>query len=52
MLVAINADSEPYTSHFDAGCGMAVDLISGESHDFGGGSTLPAYSAFFWKCEV
>lgn len=37
---------------FDAGCGMAVDLISGESHDFGGGSTLPAYSAFFWKCEV
>lgn len=52
VLVAINADSEPYTSHFDAGCGMAVDLISGESHDFGGGSTLPAYSAFFWKCEV
>ncbi|MFR6332257.1 MAG: alpha-amylase family glycosyl hydrolase, partial [Eisenbergiella sp.] len=52
VLVAINADSEPYTAHFDAGCGMAVDLISGESHDFGGGSTLPAYSAFFWKCEV
>ena len=52
VLVAINADSEPYMAHFDAGCGMAVDLISGESHDFGGGSTLPAYSAFFWKCEV
>ena len=26
VLVAINADSERYTAHFDAGCGMAVDL--------------------------
>ena len=51
MLVAINADSESYTAHFDAGCGMAVDLISGEKHDFGGGSELPPYSAFFWKME-
>ena len=51
VLVAINADSEPYTAHFDAGCGMAVDLITGKEHDFGGGSELPAYSAYFWKCE-
>lgn len=51
VLVAINADAEPYTAHFDAGCGRAVDLISGNEHDFGGGSTLPPYSAFFWKCE-
>ena len=51
VLVAINADSAPYTAHFDAGCGLAVDLISGEKHDFGGGSELPPYSAFFWKCE-
>ena len=51
VLVAINADSAPYTAHFDAGCGMAADLISGEKHDFGGGSELPPYSAFFWKCE-
>ncbi len=51
VLVAINADSAPYTAHFDAGCGQAVDLISGEQHDFGGGSELPPYSAFFWKCE-
>lgn len=51
VLVAINADAEDYTAHFDAGCGMAVDLITGEEHDFGGGSTLPAYSAFFWKME-
>lgn len=51
VLVAVNADSEPYTAHFDAGCGRAVDLISREVHDFGGGSQLPGYSAFFWKCE-
>ncbi len=51
VLVAINADSEPYTAHFDAGCGLATDLISGKIHDFGGGSTLPAYSAYFWKME-
>lgn len=51
VLVAINADSEAYTAHFDAGCGMAVDLITREKHDFGGGSTLPPYSAYFWKME-
>ena len=51
VLVAINADEEDYTAHFDAGCGLAVDLISGKEHDFGGGSLLPAYSAYFWKME-
>ena len=51
VLVAINADGEDYTAHFDAGCGTAVDLITGQMHDFGGGSTLPAYSAYFWKME-
>ena len=51
VLVAINADNETYTAHFDAGCGMAEDLITGEKHDFGGGSELPPYSAYFWKCE-
>lgn len=51
VLVAINADGNDYMAHFDAGCGRAVDLITGEAHDFGGGSLLPAYSAFFWKCE-
>lgn len=51
VLVAINADGESYTAHFDAGCGRAIDLITGNEHDFGGGSELPPYSAFFWKCE-
>ena len=51
VLVAINADGVPFTAHFDAGCGMATDLITGQPHDFGGGSELPPYSAAFWKME-
>lgn len=51
VLVAINAAGEPFTAHFDAGCGMAEDLITGKPHDFGGGSELPPYSAAFWKME-
>lgn len=51
VLVAINASDEPYTAHFDAGCGMAEDLISGKTHDFGGGSELKPYSAAYWKME-
>ena len=51
VLVAINADESEYAAHFDAGCGTAVDLISGRQHDFGGGSALPGYSAFYWEME-
>lgn len=51
VLIAINADQESFMAHFDAGCGTAVDLITGKQHDFGGGSELPPYSAFFWKME-
>ena len=51
VMVAINADEAPFTAHFDAGCGMATDLITGQPHDFGGGSELPPYSAAFWKRE-
>ncbi len=51
VLVAVNASDTPYTAHFDAGCGRAVDLITGKQHDFGGGSELPPYSVAFWRCE-
>ncbi len=51
VLVAINADEVPYTAHFDARSGQGTDLITGELHDFGGGSELPPYSAYFWKTE-
>lgn len=52
VLVAINADENDFTAHFDAGCGQAEDLLTGETHDFGGGSVLPGYSAAFWKMEA
>ncbi|WP_028505407.1 alpha-amylase family glycosyl hydrolase [Ruminococcus sp. FC2018] len=51
VLVAINADSQPYTAHFDAGCGMAQELLSDTVHDFGGGSELKPYSVEVWKME-
>ena len=51
VLVAINMDSNPFTAHFDAGCGQAQELISGTIHDFGGGSTLPPKSSQIWLME-
>ncbi len=51
VLVAINMDNIEFTAHFDVGCGMAVDLISGEKFDFGGGTTLAPYRAYFLKME-
>ena len=51
VLVAINADAQPYTAHFDAGGGLAQELLTGKTHDFGGGSELPPYSAQYWKME-
>ena len=51
VIVAVNADSVPYTAHFNANAGRAVDLITGKDHDFGGGSELPPYSAAFWLTE-
>lgn len=47
VFVAINSDSEPYYANFDAGAGRGTDLITGEAHDFGGGSELPPYSCKF-----
>ena len=51
VLVAVNAAAEPYHAHFNAEAGRAVDLITGDAHDFGGGSLLPPYSCAFWKTE-
>jgi len=51
VLVAVNAEDTAYMAHFDAGCGTAVELLTGRDHDFGGGSELPAYSAQFWLME-
>ena len=47
VMVAINADENPFVAHFDARAGRARDLISGESIDFGGGLDMPPYSVRF-----
>ncbi len=51
IMVAINSDSNPYVAHFDAQCGMGVDLVTDEKVDFGGGLDLPAYSVQIILCE-
>ena len=51
ILAAINAADSPYTAHFDAGAGRAVELLTGEPHDFGGGSLLPPHSIALWAVE-
>lgn len=49
VLVAVNAAGEPFTAHFDAGAGCALDLVTGLPHDFGGGSLLEPYSVCYWQ---
>lgn len=49
VIVAINADSNTYHADFNANAGRAVDIITQNEHDFGGGSDLPPYSCSFWR---
>lgn len=51
VIVAINASDEHYTFHFDAQCGRALDLVTGEDHDFGAGSAVGPFSTHYWLCE-
>lgn len=51
VFVAINADAEEYVAHFDCGCGIFRDLITGEERPTGGGIHLPGYSAYFFECR-
>ena len=51
IMIAINASDQPFTAHFDAGCGMADELLTGTKHDFGGGSELAPYTSYVWKME-
>lgn len=49
IIIAINADDQFFTAHFNAEAGCAIDLITGEKHDFGAGSQMPPYSVQYWK---
>ncbi|MCR5201503.1 MAG: cyclomaltodextrinase [Lachnospiraceae bacterium] len=50
-IVAINASDCEYTADFNARAGMGIDLITGEKIDFGGGLTIPAYTAYIIQTE-
>ena len=51
VFVAVNADADEYTAHFDCGCGIFCDMITGERRPTGGGIHLPGLSAFFFRAE-
>lgn len=51
ILVAINADEESFSTHFQAGASKAVDLISGEEWSLEGEVVLPGCTAYFWKVQ-
>ena len=49
VLVAVNADENPYTAHADFGAGDAVDLITGKKVSFEGGLNLPPCTGYLLK---
>ena len=51
VFIAINADDQPFWAHFDAGYGLADDLVTGQTHDFGGGSEIAPMSSHIWRCK-
>ncbi len=51
VLVALNLEEAPHVAHFDAGAGMAVDLLTGTKVDFGGGLELPGETVWFLQME-
>ncbi len=49
VLVAVNADENPYTAHADFGAGEAIDLITGKKVSFEGGLNLPPCTGYLLK---
>ena len=50
VLVAVNADEQPYRAYCDFGCARALDLLTGREVDLGDGLELPPYSAAYLRC--
>ena len=50
VLVAVNADDQPWFAWFDPGCGQARDLITGRTVVFSGGCELAPYSVAYLRC--
>ncbi len=48
ILIAVNADSQPFNANFDVHMD-AQELLSGERVRLEGGAQLPPYSLYYWK---
>ena len=51
VLVAVNADSVPFSPRFDAGCARGLDLLTGREINFWAGVQLPPCSVQYWECR-
>lgn len=51
VIVAVNADSQPFTASFQAGAAKGTDLLTGAEHDFSY-NELPPYSIAYWKIQA
>ena len=49
LLICINADDNDYTAHADYRAGKAMDLLTGNEIDFGGGLNIPAMTSMILK---
>lgn len=47
VYVAVNADDNPVTVHFDAGCNKLIDLLTGVEYDYEGSIEIPAYGVMY-----
>lgn len=47
VYVAINADSNEFTAHFNAGAAKCRDLLTDKEFSMDNGFVMPAYSAFY-----
>lgn len=50
ILIAINADDQPFDAHFDVHA-QAEDLLTGQRVQLMGGTQLPAYSLAVWQLK-
>ena len=51
VIVAVNADGQPFTASFQAGAAKGTDLLTSAEHDFSY-NELPPYSIAYWKIQA
>ena len=51
IIFAMNCGDGEFTAHFDAQAGCGIDLITGDSADFGGGLTIQGKTAMIIRTE-